>query len=139
MALQLDYRVTICDPRESFAYPSPLEGVRYSREMPDDAVNHLGIQPRAAIVALAHDPKQDDLALSAALESQAFYIGALGSRKSAQSRNARLESLGYTPEQIERVHGPAGLYIGSKRPAEIAVSILAQITAVRNGVTESVE
>jgi xanthine dehydrogenase accessory factor len=137
MALQLDYRVTICDPREDFIHPSPLDGVRYTRNMPDDVVKAITDQLRTAIVALAHDPKQDDLALSAALESQAFYIGALGSRKSAQSRNARLQSLGYSETQIDRIHGPAGLYIGSKRPAEIAVSILAQITAVRNGVSES--
>jgi xanthine dehydrogenase accessory factor len=137
MALQLDYRVTICDPREDFIHPSPLDGVRYTRNMPDDVVKAITDQSRTAIVALAHDPKQDDLALSAALESQAFYIGALGSRKSAQSRNARLQSLGYSETQIDRIHGPAGLYIGSKRPAEIAVSILAQITAVRNGVSES--
>ena len=137
MAMQLDYRVTICDPREDFIHPSPLEDVRYIRDMPDDAVTSITDQSRCAVVALAHDPKQDDLALSAALESEAFYIGALGSRKSAQSRNARLQSLGYSEEQIKRIHGPAGLYIGSKRPAEIAVSILAQVTAVRNGVSDS--
>ena len=134
MALQLDYRVTICDPREDFVHPSPLESVRYTREMPDDAVHGLADQSRTAVVALAHDPKQDDLALSSALESRAFYIGALGSRRSAKARNSRLLSLGYREEQIRRIHGPAGLYIGSKRPAEIAVSILAQITAVRNDV-----
>ena len=137
MALQLDYRVTICDPREDFIHPSPLEGVHYTRNMPDDVVKEIADQSRTAIIALAHDPKQDDLALSAALESQAFYIGALGSRKSAKSRNARLHSLGYSEGQINLIHGPAGLFIGSKRPAEIAVSILAQITAVRNGVSES--
>ena len=133
MALRLDYRVMICDPREVFAAPAPMAGVRYSREMPDDAVEELGGQVRTAVVALAHDPKQDDLALSAALESRAFYIGALGSKRAAQARRARLQSLGYSHEQIERIHGPAGLDIGSKRPAEIAVSILAQITAIRNG------
>jgi len=137
MALQLDYRVTICDPREDFIHPNPLDGVSYTRDMPDDVVNNIADQSRCAVVALAHDPKQDDLALSAALESQAVYIGALGSRKSAQSRNSRLQSLGYSETQIDRIHGPAGLYIGSKRPAEIAVSILAQITAVRNGVSQS--
>ena len=104
--------------------------------MPDDAVHGLADQLRTAVVALAHDPKQDDLALSAALESRAFYIGALGSRKSAKARIGRLQTLGYTDKQISRIHGPAGLYVGSKRPAEIAVSILAQITAVRNGVIE---
>ncbi|MGD9095580.1 MAG: XdhC family protein, partial [Chromatiales bacterium] len=94
-------------------------------------------QARTAIVTLAHDPKQDDLGLSAALESGAFYIGALGSRQSAQARNRRLEALGYSQADIARIHGPAGLAIGSKRPAEIALSILAQITAIRNGVAKA--
>lgn len=137
MARRLDYRVTICDPREAFAPITPLDSVYYSREMPDDAVQNLADQARTAIVTLAHDPRQDDLGLSAALGSQAFYIGAMGSRKSAQARRGRLESLGYNQDQIERIHGPAGLSIGSKRPAEIAVSILAQITAVRNGIQPS--
>ncbi len=138
MALQLDYRVTICDPRDEFQPPAPLEGVQYSREMPDDAVQGLGDQaPRAAIVTLTHDPRQDDLGLGAALESPAFYIGALGSNRSALARRKRLQSQGYTPQQLARVHGPAGLYIGSKRPAEIAVSILAEITAKRNGVPQA--
>lgn len=134
MALHLDYRVIICDPRENFAPTEPLAGVNYSRLMPDDAVHKLTDQTRSAIVTLAHDPRQDDLGLSAALESQAFYIGALGSSRSAQARRGRLASLGYTAKQLNRIHGPAGLDIGSKRPAEIAVSILAQITAIRNGI-----
>ena len=134
MALHLDYRVIICDPREGFAPLEPLVDVQYNRLMPDDAVQGLSDQARTAIVTLAHDPRQDDLGLSAALESQAFYIGALGSTRSAQARRKRLASLGYSAEQIERIHGPAGLPIGSKRPAEIALSILAQITAIRNGI-----
>jgi xanthine dehydrogenase accessory factor len=132
MALHLDYRVTICDPRDAFAPLAPLADVHTSQAMPDDAVHGLSDQARTAIVALAHDPRQDDLGLSAALESQAFYIGALGSRRSAQARRKRLAMLGYSAQQIERIHGPAGLHIGSKRPAEIALSILAQITAIRN-------
>ena len=139
MALQLDYRVIICDPRETFVSLTPLANVHYSREMPDDAVQGLSNQRRTAIVTLAHDPRQDDLGLSAALESQAFYIGALGSIRSAQARHRRLASLDYSPEQIERIHGPAGLYIGSKRPAEIALSILAQITAIRNGISQQTQ
>jgi xanthine dehydrogenase accessory factor len=139
MALQLDYRVTICDPREGFVSLEPLADVNCSRAMPDDAVKELTDQSRTAIVTLAHDPRQDDLGLSAALESQAFYIGALGSKRSAQARRTRLTSLGYSAEQIGRIHGPAGLHIGSKRPAEIAVSILAQITAIRNGITAPVQ
>jgi xanthine dehydrogenase accessory factor len=134
MASQLDYRVTICDPRDLYNAPLPAE-VEFTQAMPDDAVRTIGDRARTAIVALAHDPKQDDLGLGAALESRAFYIGALGSRRSAQARNRRLESLGYVRADIERIHGPAGLSIGSKRPGEIALSILAQITAIRNGIS----
>ena len=133
MALHLDYRVTICDPREEFTPLMPLSHVLYSKVMPDDAVHAIPEQHRIAIVTLAHDPRQDDLGICAALESQAFYIGALGSKRSAQARKSRLMSMGYTQQQIARIHGPVGLDIGSKRPAEIAVSILAHITAVRNG------
>lgn len=132
MARQLDYRVSICDPRTEFADPYPLADVDYDRRMPDDAVRALRDHPRTAIVTLAHDPRQDDLGLDAALASQAFYIGALGSRRSAQARRQRLLSLGHTEAQLARIHGPAGLNIGSKRPAEIALSILAEITACRN-------
>jgi xanthine dehydrogenase accessory factor len=139
MALRLEYRVTICDPRDGFSPLSPLPDVVYSRKMPDDAVHDLSDQARTAIVTLAHDPRQDDLGLSAALESQAFYIGALGSNRSAQARYKRLASLGYSEQQIERIHGPAGLTIGSKRPAEIALSILAQITAIRNGISPQIQ
>jgi xanthine dehydrogenase accessory factor len=139
MALRLDYRVTICDPRDGFEPSSPLVDVVYSRKMPDDAVHDLSELSRTAIVTLAHDPRQDDLGLSAALESQAFYIGALGSNRSAQARRKRLASLGYSPQQIERINGPAGLAIGSKRPAEIALSILAEITAIRNGISQQIQ
>ena len=139
MALHLDYRVIICDPRDDFAHPAPLADVDYSREMPDDVIRGLSKQARTAIVTLAHDPRQDDLGLSAAMESQAFYIGALGSTRTAGARRKRLASLGYSREQIERIQGPAGLPIGSKRPAEIAVSILAQITSIRNGIAQPVQ
>lgn len=139
MARHLDFCVTICDPREAFAPLDPLTDVHYSRIMPDDAVQGLSDPGRTAIVTLAHDPRQDDLGLSAALESQAFYIGALGSKRSAQARRQRLASLGYNAQQIDRIHGPAGLHIGSKRPAEIALSILAQITAIRNGITQKAQ
>jgi len=133
MARLLDYRVTICDPRETFADPSPLGDVTYSRLPPDEAVLALADQPRTAVVTLAHDPKQDDLALLEALPSRAFYVGALGSRRTAAARRERLARMGLTPSQIERLRGPAGLPIGSKRPAEIALSILAEMTAARNG------
>lgn len=132
MARMLDYRVTICDPRELFADPDPLTGVAYSRLMPDDAARELADDPRSAVVTLSHDPKQDDLALSEALRTRAFYIGALGSTRSAQARRERLTQVGLTTAEIARLDAPAGLAIGSKRPAEIALSILAGITAARN-------
>jgi xanthine dehydrogenase accessory factor len=139
MARMLDYRVTICDPREDFANPDPLPDVSYTRQMPDDAVRALASRPRTAVVTLAHDPKQDDLALSEALESNAFYIGALGSTRSAAKRIERLAQLGFTPYQLQRIRGPAGLPIGSKRPSEIALSIMAEITATRNRVADGDE
>ena len=134
MALQLDYRVTVCDPRDSFTEANPLPGVSYSRSMPDDEILALNELSRTAIVTLAHDPKQDDLALCAAVESRAFYIGALGSARTAAARRQRLALLGYSAEQIARIHGPVGLPIGGKKPGEIALSVLADITAVRHGV-----
>ena len=134
MAMHLDYRVTICDPREEFSPAALLDGVKYTRDMPDDAVHTLKDPVRTAIVTLAHDPRQDDLGLSAAMETSAFYIGALGSSRTAQARRKRLLAMGYTERQLDRIHGPAGVYIGSKRPAEIALSILAEITATRNGI-----
>ncbi|MGE5154499.1 MAG: XdhC family protein, partial [Bdellovibrio bacteriovorus] len=133
MARLLDYRVTICDPREAFADPFPLPDVSYSRLPPDEAVGSLARGPRSAVITLAHDPKQDDLALLEALPSRAFYVGALGSRRTAAARLGRLTQMGLTQTQIDRLRGPAGLPIGSKRPAEIALSILAEVTAVRNG------
>ena len=134
MALQLNFHVVICDPRDVYQSAKPVANVHYSKQMPDDVINEIPNKKRTAIVALAHDPRQDDLALTAALESDAFYIGALGSKKSADSRLQRLKTLGYSEQQLKRIHGPVGLNIGSKRPAEIAVSILAQITATKNGI-----
>jgi xanthine dehydrogenase accessory factor len=137
MAVPLGYRVTICDPRpDAYAEPLQTEGVDLSRLMPDDEIVR-STDARSAIVTLAHDPRLDDLGLLAALESPAFYIGALGSTRTAEGRRQRLQTLGVEPRSITRIHAPAGLPIGSKRPSEIALSILAQITAVRNlkGVT----
>ena len=137
MARMLDFHVTICDPREEFSDPFPLADVSYVRRMPDDAVRALTRHPRTAVVTLAHDPKQDDPALTAALESGAFYIGALGSARSAAARRERLLGLGFSAGQIARICAPAGLPIGSKRPSEIALSILAEITATRNGMVKA--
>ncbi|MEW8624777.1 MAG: XdhC family protein [Candidatus Thiodiazotropha sp.] len=134
IAITLDYRVTICDPRAEFIDQNPLVGVHYSKRMPDDEVAGLKDVARTAVVTLAHDPRQDDLGLTAALERAVFYIGALGSRRTAKKRRERLTEIGHSADQIARIHAPAGLSIGSKRPAEIALSILAEITAVRNRV-----
>jgi xanthine dehydrogenase accessory factor len=134
MAQALDYEVLVCDPREEYGAAGLPEDVRYVPGMPDDAV--LALQPDAhtAIVALTHDPKLDDMALIEALKSPAFYVGALGSRANTAKRQERLALFDLSAGEIERLHGPIGLHIGSRTPAEIAVSILAEITAVKNGV-----
>lgn len=134
MATALDYAVTVCDPREGYRDAWPLPGIPFTTEMPDDAVSALHPDARTAIVALTHDPKLDDLALIDALQSRAFYVGALGSRVNQEARKARLaEHFGLTPEQLSKLHGPVGLPIGSRTPGEIAVSVLAGLTAAKNG------
>ena len=101
--------------------------------MPDDVVRSLVPDAHTAIVALTHDPKLDDMALLEALVSEAFYVGALGSRRNQASRKKRLaEHFGLTPEELARLHGPVGLFIGAKTPAEIAVSVMAHIVQVKN-------
>ena len=102
--------------------------------MPDDTVRALRLDERCAVVALTHDPKLDDMALMEALKSPAFYVGALGSRANNAKRRERLREVDVTDDEIARLHGPIGLYIGSRTPPEIAISILAEITAVKNGV-----
>jgi len=102
--------------------------------MPDDTVLAMKLDERCAVVALTHDPRLDDMALMEALKSPAFYVGALGSRANNAKRRVRLLDLDVDEEQIARLHGPIGLYIGSRTPPEIAVSILAEVTAVKNGV-----
>ena len=134
MAQGLDYQVTICDPREEYTETWDIPGVTLVRTMPDDTVKAMGLDERCAVVALTHDPKLDDLALMEALKSPAFYVGALGSRANNAKRRVRLREFDVTDEEIARLHGPIGLYIGSRTPPEIAISILAEITAVKNGV-----
>ena len=134
IAVGLDYQVTVCDPREEYTDTWDVVGVTLVRTMPDDTVVGMKLDDRCAVVALTHDPKLDDLALMEALKSPAFYVGALGSRANNTKRRKRLEEFDLTPEQIARLHGPIGLYIGSRTPPEIAISILAEITAVKNGV-----
>jgi xanthine dehydrogenase accessory factor len=107
--------------------------------MPDDVVLEMKLDSRSAVIALTHDPKLDDLALMEALKTDAFYIGAIGSRVNNARRRERLRELDLTDEQIAKLHGPIGIYIGSKTPYEIAVSILAELTAVKNGVALPVQ
>lgn len=134
MAQMLGYQVTVCDPREEYADGFELPGVTFTREMPDDAVVAMEFDTHTACVALTHDPKLDDLALMEALKSPAFYVGALGSRANNDKRRVRLAEFDLSASEIDRLHGPVGLWLGSKTPPEIAVSVLAEMTAVRNGV-----
>lgn len=134
MALALDYQVIVCDPREEYARAWSVAGTELDTRMPDDAVRARATDARAAVVALTHDPRLDDLALMEALASRAFYVGALGSKANNAKRRARLAGLGLMPAQLARLHGPVGLPIGSRTPAEIAVAILAELTAERHGV-----
>jgi xanthine dehydrogenase accessory factor len=134
IAVGLDYQVTVCDPRQEYTDTWDVPGVTLVRTMPDDTVVDMKLDDRCAVVALTHDPKLDDMALMEALKSSAFYVGALGSRANNVKRRTRLEEFDLTPEQIARLHGPIGVYIGSRTPPEIAISILAEITAVKNGV-----
>ena len=134
IAVGLDYQVTICDPRVEYTDTWDVPGVRLVKTMPDDTVHAMKLDERCAVVALTHDPKLDDMALMEALKSPAFYVGALGSRANNAKRRQRLKEFDLTDAEIARLHGPIGIYIGSRTPPEIAVSILAEITAVKNGV-----
>jgi xanthine dehydrogenase accessory factor len=134
MALALDFEVICCDPREEYNLTWDVPGSTFSKAMPDDLVLELQLDPHCAVVALTHDPKLDDLVLLEALKSPAFYVGALGSRSNTAARKERLALFDLSAAEIERLHGPIGLDLGSKTPAEIAVSIIGEIVAVKNGV-----
>ncbi len=134
MALALDFEVICCDPREDEATVWDVPGTRFSRSMPDDLALELQLDPHSAVVALTHDPKLDDMVLLEALKSPAFYVGALGSRGNTAKRKERLALFDLAPDEIARLHGPIGLPLGGRMPAEIAVAILAEIIAVRHGV-----
>jgi xanthine dehydrogenase accessory factor len=134
MAQALDYQVTVCDPREEYADIWDVPDVKLTREMPDDVVIAMNLDANSAVVALTHDPKLDDMALLEALKSAAFYVGAIGSKKNNEARRGRLAEFDLSQREIDRLHGPVGLNIGSKTPPEIAIAILAQMTAVKNGV-----
>jgi xanthine dehydrogenase accessory factor len=129
MAAMLDYRVTVVDPRTAFATDERFPEIELSTEWPDEALQRLKPDKRSAIITLTHDPKLDDPALTEALKSQAFYIGALGSRKTHAARLRRLAEAGFKDADFARINGPIGLNIGAISPAEIAVAILGQVTA----------
>lgn len=135
IALLLGYKVIVCDPREEHRLGWHEPGVELIASMPDDAVRTLADHPCAVVVTLAHDPKVDDMALMEALKSKAFYVGALGSKNTSVARNRRLAQLDLTPEQLKRLYAPVGLDIGSRTPPEIALSIMAGITAERRAVS----
>ena len=135
MALFSGFAVTVCDPREEYRGAWNVAGVKVLPEMPDDLVIAFKPDRRSCVVALTHDPKLDDLALLEALKTDAFYVGAIGSRRNNEARHERLiEHFGETRETLARLRGPIGIYIGSKTPPEIAVSVMAEILAVKNGV-----
>jgi xanthine dehydrogenase accessory factor len=136
MAALAGYAVTVVDPRSAFATEERFPGVTLSTEWPDEAFEKLRPDRRTAVVTLTHDPKIDDPALVSALRSEAFYIGALGSRKTHAARMGRLREEGFSDEQLARIHGPVGLDIGAVSPAEIAVSILAQVIEERHEAAE---
>jgi len=136
MAKMLDYHVTVIEPREEYAAGWNVAGVKLDRNMPDDVIRDMNLDGHSAVVALTHDPKIDDLALMEALKSAAFYVGAIGSKKNNDARRTRLLEFDLSESEIARLRGPVGLYIGSKTPPEIAVAILAEMTAVRHGVSE---
>ena len=134
MAQALGYQVSVCDPREEYATGVEVPGATLLRTMPDDTVTALAPDGHTAVIALTHDPKLDDLALMEALKSPAFYVGAIGSRVNQAKRKERLqEHFGLSEAELGRLHGPVGLKNGARTPPEIAVSILAELTAVRYG------
>ena len=125
-----DYGIIVIDPRGSFATEARFPGVELTQEWPDEALERLKPDHRSAVVTLTHDPKLDDPALAVALRSDCFYIGALGSRRTHAARCSRLTELGFGERELARIHGPIGLAIGAVSPAEVAVSIVAQMTQI---------
>ena len=129
LATVAGFRVTVVDPREGFSTDRRFPGSTMVREWPDQALPHLGLDHRSAVAALTHDPKLDDPALLSALASDAFYVGALGSRKTQEARRERLAAAGCSPAALDRIRGPIGLPIGAKTPEEIALATLAEVVA----------
>jgi len=131
IAQALDYRVVVCDPRRDALDGFPVEDVEKICDMPDDAIRETANDQHTAIVALTHDPRIDDMGLMEALKTNAFYVGAMGSSRTSDSRRNRLRTLDISEDELNRLHAPVGLPIGSKTPPEIALAILAEITAIR--------
>jgi xanthine dehydrogenase accessory factor len=131
MATMLDFDVTVVDPRGAWATTNRFPGVKVIKDWADEAFQEMGLDVSTAVVTLTHDPKLDDPALESALKSDVFYVGALGSKRTHAKRKDRLREAGITDEQFARIHGPVGLNIGAKSPAEIAVSILGQLIEAR--------
>ena len=136
MALFSGFAVTVCDPRDEYRSSWSVPGAQVVSDMPDDVVSAMRPDRRTCVVALTHDPKLDDLALLQAIETEAFYVGGIGSRRNNAARRERLKThFEQTDESLARLRGPIGIYIGSKTPPEIAVSVMAEVLAVKNGVT----
>lgn len=133
LAQRAGYDVTVVDPRTAFATPERFAGVKLLAEWPDEVIPRLDLDRRTAVILLTHDPKIDDPALKLALTSDAFYIGALGSPRTHAKRVERLKADGFDDAAIARIHAPIGLDIGAVGPVEIALSILAEVTAVLRG------
>jgi xanthine dehydrogenase accessory factor len=133
LAAMTGFETILIDPRRAFGNQDRFPGATIVNEWPDEALQKLNPDPRSAVVTLTHDPKLDDPGLDEALKSGAFYIGALGSRKTHASRLERLAALGHTPEALARIHGPVGLNIGAVTAPEIALSIVAELVAARRG------
>ena len=133
VAATLDFQVSVCDPREEYRGVWRVPGSIFLDGMPDDAVMAFKPDPHSVIVAVSHDPKLDDMALMEALKTRAFYVGAVGSSKTSEERRKRLLDFDVNPAQVAKLHGPVGLAIGSRTPPEIAIAILAELVAARNG------
>jgi len=131
MAIALEYDVMLCDPRPNYLDNWSVPGVETTAQLPDDVVRERFSNPYSGIIALAHDPRVDDMALMEALKTNAFYIGAMGSVKTSAARRERLPELGLSSDEIDRLHAPIGFQINSKTPAEIAIAVMAEITSVR--------
>jgi xanthine dehydrogenase accessory factor len=136
MAILAGYDVTLIDPRGAFATADRFPGLTLMDDWPDEAMEKVAPDRRTAVVTLTHDPKLDDPALAVALRADPFYIGALGSRRTHAKRLDRLAGMGFTPDQMARIHGPIGLNLGGRSPSEIAIAIMAQIVQVLHAAPE---